>query len=146
MSREEAKPLGWQMKVASLRNVGRMFRLLWATSPPLLASTIVLHLSRATLPIFLLWIPKLIVDRLVAVLSHSRTDTSEIWKLLALEFALALLNDVLGRLITLADSLLGDRFTNQVSVRMMAHAASLDLASFEDPVFYDKLERARGQA
>jgi ATP-binding cassette subfamily B protein len=45
----------------------------------------------------------------------------------------------------LCDSLLGDRFTNLVSVRLMEHASRLDLASFEDPVFYDKLERARRQ-
>ena len=28
----------------------------------------------------------------------------------------------------------------------MEHASKLDLASYEDPVFYDKLERARVQA
>jgi ATP-binding cassette, subfamily B, bacterial len=33
-----------------------------------------------------------------------------------------------------------------VSVRLMRHATQLDLASFEDPVFYDKLERARRQS
>jgi ATP-binding cassette subfamily B protein len=30
-------------------------------------------------------------------------------------------------------------------VRLIEHATQLDLASFEDPVFYDKLERARRQ-
>ena len=64
---------------------------------------------------------------------------------MALEFGLAILSDVLGRAITLCDSLLGDRFTNRISVRLMKHATRLDLASFEDPVFYDKLERARRQ-
>ena len=41
--------------------------------------------------------------------------------------------------------MLGDRFTNHVSVRLMEHAGRLDLATFEDPVFYDKMERARRQ-
>jgi ATP-binding cassette subfamily B protein len=68
-----------------------------------------------------------------------------IWKLVALELALAIASDVLGRANTLCDSLLGDRFTNRVSVRLMEHASRLDLASFEDPVFYDKLDRARRQ-
>jgi len=73
------------MKVASLRMWTHVFGCLWATSPPLLASTIVLHLSPHP-SIFLLWIPKLIVDRLVAVCPISRTEVG-IWKLLALEFA-----------------------------------------------------------
>jgi ATP-binding cassette subfamily B protein len=72
-------------------------------------------------------------------------DRSLIWKLLIIELLLAVGADVLGRLISLVDSLLGDRFTNFVSLRLMRHATTLDLVSFEDPVFYDKMERARRQ-
>ena len=43
------------------------------------------------------------------------------------------------------ESLLGDLFSNRMSVRLMEHAATLDLAQFEDPEFYDHLERARRQ-
>ena len=68
-----------------------------------------------------------------------------LWKLVALELGLAVLSDLLARANSLADSLLGDRFTNRISVRLIEHATQLDLASFEDPVFYDKLERARRQ-
>src|SRR6185312_1006105 len=38
---------------------------------------------------------------------------------------------------------LGDLFTNRISVRIMEHAGTLDLAQFEDPTFYDLLERTR---
>ena len=56
-----------------------------------------------------------------------------------------MLSDGIARAIALCDSLLGDRFANHISLRMMAHATQLDLVSFEDPVFYDKMERARRQ-
>ena len=72
-------------------------------------------------------------------------NAAGLWKLVALELGLAVLSDLLGRANSLADSLLGDRFTNRISVRLIEHATQLDLASFEDPVFYDKLERARRQ-
>src|SRR5690606_3226521 len=65
--------------------------------------------------------------------------------LLLIELGLAVLADVLGRAVALLDSLLGDLFTNETSVRLMAHAATLDLAHFEDADFYDRLERARRQ-
>jgi ATP-binding cassette subfamily B protein len=61
------------------------------------------------------------------------------------EFGLAVLTDALNRMINLVDSLLGDLFSNYTSMRIMRHAATLDLDQFEDSVFYDKLERARQQ-
>jgi ATP-binding cassette subfamily B protein len=63
----------------------------------------------------------------------------------AVELALAVASDLLGRAVALSDSLLGDRFTNRISVELMRHASTLDLAHFEEPEFYDKLERARRQ-
>src|SRR5262249_23527275 len=89
--------------------------------------------------------PKLIIDAVIARISQGSGSLAYIWELVALELALALLNDILGRANTLCDSLLGDRFTNRISLRLMEHATRLDLSHFEDPVFYDKLERARRQ-
>jgi ATP-binding cassette subfamily B protein len=68
------------------------------------------------------------------------------WYLVAAEAALAAVGSFLGRLTGYFDALLADRFTRFVSVKVMEHASRLDLASYEDPVFYDKLERARVQA
>src|SRR5690606_39640994 len=65
--------------------------------------------------------------------------------LLLIELGLAVLAEGLGRAVALLDSLLGGLFTNATSARLMAHAATLDLAQFEDADFYDRLERARRQ-
>jgi ATP-binding cassette subfamily B protein len=119
--------------------------MVWETSPPLTVATAILRLFRAVIPLATLWVGKLILDALVGVRAHGTGDSGRIWLVVGLELGLAVLSDVLGRVNTLLDSLLGDRFTNRVSVRLMQHATELDLASFEDPVFYDKLERARRQ-
>ena len=63
-----------------------------------------------------------------------------------LNFCSPQLGAILGRAAGFFDALLADRFTRHVSVRVIKHASRLDLASYEDPVFYDKLERARVQA
>ncbi len=68
------------------------------------------------------------------------------WWLVGAEFALAALGALAGRTIGYFDSLLADRFTLHVSLMVMKHASRLDLASYEDPLFHDKLERARVQA
>ena len=51
----------------------------------------------------------------------------------------------MGRVVSLFDSLLSEQFTNATSVRLMEHAATLDLEDFEDSELQDKLERARRQ-
>ncbi len=144
-SKQTPQDLSWRDRLSGLRNVRPLLRMVWETSPPLVVATVLLRLVRALLPLALLWIPKLILDAVVARISHGGGNLRHIWHLVALELALAVVSDVLGRANTLCDSLLGDRFTNRVSVRLMEHASELDLASFEDPVFYDKLERARRQ-
>src|SRR3954467_2935693 len=135
----------WQARMASLRYVRPLLRLGWETSPPLGVAGIGLRLLRALMPLAMLWVPKLIIDAVVAWVSHRSGSLTHIWNLVALEFGLAVLSDFLSRANSLCDSLLGDRFTNRVSIRLMQHATALDLATFEDPVFYDKLERARRQ-
>ena len=137
--------LTWRARVASLANVGRLAAMLWATSPPLLLAGTLLRLSRAVLPLALLWIPKLILDG-VNALSRGHGNVGRLWRLVLLEMALALIGELLLRANNLADGLLGDRFVNHLAIRVMDHASLLDLASFEDPVFYDKLERVRSQA
>jgi ATP-binding cassette, subfamily B, bacterial len=140
-----AQPLHWRDRLASLGNVRPLLGMVWETSPPLVIGTTVLRLVRALLPLAMLWVSKLILDAVVGRIMRNSGNLQQVWKLVGLELGLAIAGDVLGRLNTLFDSLLGDRFTNRVSVRLMEHATELDLASFEDPVFYDKLERARRQ-
>ncbi len=137
--------LSWRARLRSLRNVRPLIALVWETSPPLVVATGILRLIRAVLPLASLWVPKLIIDAVIGLVTRKTGTVGHVWRLVALELGLAILSDILGRVNTLCDSLLGDRFTDMVSVRVMRHATELDLAAFEDPVFYDKLERARRQ-
>ena len=138
-------PQTWRERFSALRHVPPLLRIVWRTSPFLSSSTLLLRLISALFPLATLWISKLIIDLVVRALRHAPLDRSAIWKLLILELLLAVASDTTGRFISLVDSLLGDRFTNHISIRLMEHANSLDLVSFEDPVFYDKMERARRQ-
>ena len=105
---------------------------------------VLLRLARAFVPVTLLWVGKLIIDEVVAARSGS-LNSNYLWRLVALEIALALLGEVLSRVSSVVESLLGDLFSNRTSVMLMEHAARLDLYQFEDPAFYDQLDRARRQ-
>lgn len=132
-------------RFSALKNIPAFFGLVWQTSPSLTLATAFIRLLRSALPVSMLYIGKLIIDQVVHLSNTNSTSHAYIWQLVAIEFALAILSDALGRLTTLIDSLLGDLFANHTSIKIMEHAATLDLEQFEDSLFYDKLERARQQ-
>ncbi|HEX4810302.1 MAG TPA: ABC transporter ATP-binding protein [Bryobacteraceae bacterium] len=138
-------PQTWAQRLEALRNIPPLLGMVWRTSRSLTICTILLRFIAALFPIATLWVSKLIIDLVVRTIRHQTVDRTMIWKLLLLELTLAVASDTIARFISLVDSLLGDKFTNFVSIRLMEHATSLDLVSFEDPVFYDKMERARRQ-
>lgn len=132
-------------KFDALGNLPRFFKLVWQTHKGYTILDGVLRIVRSALPVSILYVGKLIIDQVVAISKTHATDHTFLWELVAAEFALAILSDALGRATALVDSLLGDLFSNFTSVRIMEHAAKLDLDQFEDSEFYDKLERARQQ-
>ncbi|MDB5008267.1 MAG: transporter ATP-binding protein [Mucilaginibacter sp.] len=139
------EPLTLKERLAALNNLPAFFKLVWQTSPWMTVVNAVLRIVRSAMPVSLLYVGKLIIDQVI-LLSHKHgAGTRYLWQLVGLEFGLAILTDALSRGNTLLDSLLGDLFSNHTSVKIMEHAATLDLDQFEDAVFYDKLERARQQ-
>ena len=122
----------------------RLLRLVWETHRGFTAAMIALRIVRAFVPIASLWVGKLIIDAVVAA-STGGGETGPLWRYVGLELAIVLGGELLARSSSLVESLLGDLFSNHTSVRLMRHAATLDLAQFEDPEFYDHLERARQQ-
>jgi ATP-binding cassette, subfamily B, bacterial len=141
--------LTWRERVKALGNLPRFFRLVWETSPSLMLGNGLLRIAKSAIPVAILYVGKLIIDQVVGLAMHKGitgdAGITRLWELVAAEFGLAIFSDVLGRLISLMDSLLGDKFSNFTSIRIMQHAAGLDLDQFEDSTFYDKLERARQQ-
>ena len=133
-------------RFSALKNLPAFLKLVWKTSPRLTITSALLRLVRSAIPLGILFVGKLIIDQVVH-LSQGAANVSHtyLWKLIAVEFGLAILSDGLSRLTLLVDSLLSDLFSNYTSVKIMEHAAILDLEQFEDSEFYDKLERARQQ-
>jgi len=142
-------------RMNAMRNLPPFLRQVWQTSPALTLASLCLRLLRAALPVAMLYVGKLIIDEAVRLagagampplgeaLASGHLDT--LLELLALELGIAIGSDLLGRVVNYADTLLSELFTNATSVRLMEHAAELDLEDFEDPELQDKLDRARRQ-
>jgi ATP-binding cassette subfamily B protein len=136
----------WQDRLSALRNTPPVLKIVWQSGPGVVIFGLVSRLFASLLPLALLWIPKLIVDAIVHAKVAEQPVSPRLWWLVAAEFGLAVLSGVLARAIDYSDSLLADKYTRHVSIQVMKHAAELDLIAYEDPVFYDRLERARVQA
>jgi len=135
----------WEDRFHSLKNVPPIFHMVWEAAPGMVAASILIRLTAALVPVSMLMVTRRIIDAIYLVTSHQAKLHTGFWGLVALEFGLACLAIILARLVDYCDTSLNERYTRHVNIRIMRHAASFDLSSFEDPQFYDRLERARVQ-
>jgi ATP-binding cassette subfamily B protein len=126
------------------RPVRQFLRLAWQTHRGYASATVLLRLLRAGVPIATLWVAKLIIDAVVAA-RMGRPNLARLWVLVAVELAIVALGEVLDRSSAAVEALFGDLCANQINEKLIAHAGSLDLHHFEDPAFFDRLERAQRQ-
>jgi len=150
------QPKTFRERFTALRNLPPFVKLIWETSPLVAGSDLFLRLVRSLLPVATLYVGKLIIDEVIRLIALppiaggvsewiASGRLGPIGWLLLIELLLAIGSDVLARVVTMLDSLLGEKFTNITSVRLMEHAARLDLEHFEDSELQDRLERARRQ-
>jgi ATP-binding cassette, subfamily B, bacterial len=135
----------WGDRIRALRNVPPVLRILWKSGPAVVTWGLALRVIVAAMPWGIGWVAHLIINGVDAALHHQPLPP-HYWWIVGAEVGLALVFAALMRAIDYTDSLLADRYTHHVSIEVMRQAARLDLTTYEDPEFYDRLERARVQA
>jgi ATP-binding cassette subfamily B protein len=137
---------GWEERVSALRNIPPVLKIVWSSGPVVVSLGLLFRVFASLLPIALLAVTRLIIDDIVHSVTTHQPVEPRFWWLVAAEFGVALLGTILARVIDYLDALFADKYTRHVSILVMEHASQLDLIAYEDPVFYDRLERARVQA
>jgi ATP-binding cassette, subfamily B, bacterial len=135
----------WRERLSALRNMPPVLRILWESGPAVVSWGIGLRVIVAVLPFGVAKVAQYIITDIAGVLRGSPLPAN-FWKIVATEVALNVLLGLMTRAIDYSDSLLSNRYTQHVSVRVMEQASQLDLTTYENPIFYDRLERARVQA
>jgi len=134
----------WQ---AAFRQTPRVLALVWQAHP--LAATIVpiLTLVGGSLPAFFLYSGKKVIDGASLCLSgNMEAGKSMIALYLAIGLGIMLLTRVLDHVSRYLEELMRLRLAQLIQTRILARATSLDMAFYETPVFYDKLQRAQREA
>lgn len=135
----------WGDRMRALKNVPQVLHFVWESGPSVVFWNIVIRVVVAFLPVGIGIIGGKIIDGVNQIRLHHPLP-SYFWYLVGAEMALAVLIGILSRAVDYFDNLLADRYTHHVSVEVMRKAAALDVTVYEDPIFYDRLERARVQA
>jgi ATP-binding cassette, subfamily B, bacterial len=136
----------WNERLRALRNIPPVLHIVWEAGPSVVLWGILLRLAAGFIPLSTLAVTRWIIDAIVAHISKNASLSGMFWWMVGLEFALASLGAFLARIITYCDSLLADKYIRHISVRVMEHASRVDMTRYDDPAFYDQLERARVQA
>jgi ATP-binding cassette subfamily B protein len=119
--------------------------MVWDSAPEVVIASLIVRLIVAVIPVALLWVGRIIIDAVDRHNWYHSALPKYFWELVALEFVLACCTAAMSRLIDFCDTVLADKFTRRISTQIMEHSSKLDLTRFEDPLFYDKMERARVQ-
>jgi ATP-binding cassette subfamily B protein len=135
----------WRDRVHALKNVPLVLNIVWQAGRSAVTWGLILRVIQPLVTLAIAYVAAQIVGGVAAAIVH-RPALPHFWWWVGAEIVLALIIGVLGRLMDYTDQILADRYTNHVSVQVMEQAAQLDLTTYEDPAYYDRLERARVQA
>ena len=135
----------WEKIRTSFRHTPQALRLVWEASPMATVGLAVLTLAGALLPATQAWVGKLIVDGVVASIQggHDAEQVRSVFYYLVLELILFLLSTAINHSRRLIQQLIQLQLANRIRAEIIRKALTLDMAFFEHPDFYDRLQNAR---
>jgi len=117
--------------------IRRALGMVWKASPPLTVAFAVIVLLSAFAGPGIALAGKRLVD---SVVDGSRSQTI-FW--VGVELALIVAQASITRAGGMVRSILGSRLGTDINIAILERAQKLELRHFEDPEFYDRLQRAR---
>jgi len=134
--------------IAAFRGLPRVMALVWRVSPPLTLALGALYTAQGFTPLATAVVSGLLIDgalRAVALHGGYGSTVYVFWLVIA-QFGVQGVNSLLTTLSNIVQQLLQERMSYQVQLMVMEKANTLDLAFFENPTFYDRMQEAQSQA
>ncbi|OAB61990.1 ABC transporter ATP-binding protein [Leptolyngbya valderiana BDU 20041] len=129
-------------------HLGRAMRIVWESGPIWTIARTVLTIIQSCLPITRLYIMKLLLDAITGGFDASNPEAA-FAKVAPLVIAMGVVN-LTGAMLSSISTLVNQYQQQVVSDRLLEiihdHALNVDLEHYENPTYYDILERARSEA
>ena len=133
------------LRLKTVRELVRIFprvvKLIWHVSPLTVCALMVVTSITAFVSPAVIWMTKIVVDRTVESLGLP-IDWAFLMIPVGVIFAIWIGNAVIGSLSNLLSSVLSEHVYTAASEKLITKSASLDIAYFEAPKFYDQLKQA----
>ncbi len=132
-----------------------IFSLVWKAAPALLCAMVLLCLLDGVLPVFGAYISRDLLNEIASLIEKRGagiiTEASfEVMRPLLFLFIMNLVylfgKKVLTKLGTMTTSIAGELVVNHIKLMIIGKAMEVDLSSYDDPEFYEKLENANREA
>lgn len=148
----------WETVAGFLSRLFYIVKVVWQTGPWILIVMIAIALLEGILPVVGSLISKEILNELQTVIADSAVSEamgieggavfwgSMVMLLIIFYFIYKILNSAVTRINTAVRRIAGEKVVRQVRLEIMRKAKELDLASFDMPEFYEKLENANREA
>jgi len=129
------------------KELPRTILFVWKASPLYFSICFAFTLIRASFPSLQIWVSKLIIDGIVEGIKLAHLGRSpnldHLFFLLLLQVGFWIASKFLDSLSDPIEAIMAERVGHKVTVKVLEKAATLELAYFENPIFYDRLENAR---
>lgn len=119
-----------------------IFKLVWETQPFLLIFMLFMTVYNGIMPL----VGTLISANLLEKIVESFSSEVNLVMPLVFQFGYLFLNTLTGSLSGMITQIAGEAVTNHVKNKIMNKARTIDLASFDMPDFYERLENANREA
>ena len=119
-----------------------IFKLVWEAKPSLLLVMLFMTVYNGVMPL----VGTLITANLLAKVVQSFSEPVNLLPPLCMQFGYTLLNSIITNLSSIITNISGEIVSNHVKVKIMTKAREVDLASFDMPDFYARLENASREA
>lgn len=127
----------------------RCLRLIWDAGRVWAVLAFGMSILTAVVPATQIWISKVVIDTVVATLGEnapSATDWVGLFTPIAAMLAVWVLGSLCGAAANGLQEQVGFLVRNHSQSLILEKAAHLDIAFFENPTFFDEMEKARGES
>ena len=127
-----------------------IFRLVWDAKPWILFAMLFMSVFNGIRPVIDAKIASLLLTALgdagVALVNKTEYSFSHIMYYLLFQFGFIFLANILSQAYNMVLRIAGELVTNHIKMKMLYKARTIDLASYDQPEFYEKMENANREA
>jgi len=140
----------WRVVSKFYQRLLYIFGIVWDTKPWILFFMVFMAIFNGVVPVIGAHINKELLNALAsaytAAVGGMPSELSIVAGLLILRFSYNFVTSVISRFSGIVNNIAGELVVNNVNLRLMRKAREVDLASFDRPEFYEKLENAKREA